>query len=349
MDKNKWYEKDSHNFNGIVISSRIRLARNLRAYKFPGRITYEESQQVISDVNGAVLRANDHANEFFEQMDMSLISQLDKIAMMERHVISPNFIRAKRPTGLVLSKDESISIMINEEDHIRIQSMEIGMNLEKALESAFHIDQLLEEKLGIAYDTNLGYLTACPTNVGTGLRASYMIHLPALETTGKLKFLLDAIAKFGLTVRGMYGEGSDAQGSLFQISNQITLGMSEEEIINNLTSVTKQIIEQEMIVRNKLLKEKRLEFEDAVYRSYGLLSHVRILTSKEAMTLLSDIKLGFELGILEAEEEKQINIFDLMTCIQPANLQKIEHKLLSVEDRDIARATFIRENLPKLR
>lgn len=349
MNSNKWYETGSPMSPGIVISSRVRLARNIQDFRFPNRINGDESRVVINHVNEAVLNANDHASDFFTQVDMTKITQLDKIAMMERHLISPNFIRSKLPTGLVLSRDEAISIMINEEDHIRIQSMQIGMALEEALENAFKIDQLLEEKLNIAYDTNLGYLTACPTNVGTGLRASYMIHLPALETTGKLKFLLDAIGKFGLTVRGMYGEGSDAQGSLFQISNQITLGISEQEIISNLNSVTKQIIEQEMLVRTKLLKERHLEFEDAVYRSYGVLSHVRILTSKEAMTLLSDIKLGFELGILRAEEEKQINIFDLMTCIQPANLQKIEHKMLSVEDRDIARASFVRDNLPKLR
>lgn len=344
----KWYEIENESYHGIIISSRIRLARNLKRYKFPSKMHPDEARLMIQDVKEAIDTATSSSGSIFDEIDMDTVPQLDKIAMMERHIISPNFIREKLPTALILSKDEGISVMLNEEDHIRIQSMATGLSLNQALENAYRVDKLFEEKLDIAYDHKLGYLTACPTNVGTGLRASYMIHVPALETTGKLKFLLDAIGKFGLTVRGMYGEGTDAQGSLFQVSNQITLGLTDEEIINNLTSVTKQIVEQEIIVRNKLMKEKQLEFEDAVYRSYGILKHVRILTSKEAMTLLSDIKLGLELGIIRIAEEKDINIFDLMTCIQPANLQKHEDKVLSIEDRDIARATYIRENLPDL-
>jgi len=344
----KWYEKENETYHGIIISSRVRLARNLRNYNFPNRLSDNDSLKVIDRIAEVIVSANEDDVDLFKKIDMHSISQIDKIAMMERHIISPNFIRQRIPSALILSKDESLSIMINEEDHIRIQSMEIGMNLQAALENAYHVDDLLEDKIDIAFDPTLGYLTACPTNVGTGMRASFMLHLPALETTGKLKFLLDAIGKFGLTVRGMHGEGSDAQGSLFQISNQITLGVSDDEIIDNLTSVTKQIIEQELIVRNKLIDEKRLEFEDAVYRSYGILKHVRILPSKEAMTLLSDIKLGLELGIIKTSEEKKINIFDLMTCIQPANLQKLKQKELTLEDRDIVRASFIRENLPDL-
>jgi len=344
----KWYEKENETYHGIIISSRVRLARNLRNYNFPNRLSDNDSLKVIDRIAEVIVSANEDDVDLFKKIDMHSISQIDKIAMMERHIISPNFIRQRIPSALILSKDESLSIMINEEDHIRIQSMEIGMNLQAALENAYHVDDLLEDKIDIAFDPTLGYLTACPTNVGTGMRASFMLHLPALETTGKLKFLLDAIGKFGLTVRGMHGEGSDAQGSLFQISNQITLGVSDDEIIDNLTSVTKQIIEQELIVRNKLIDEKRLEFEDAVYRSYGILKHVRILPSKEAMTLLSDIKLGLELGIIKTSEEKKINIFDLMTCIQPANLQKLQQKELTLEDRDIVRASFIRENLPDL-
>ncbi|PKM49783.1 MAG: protein arginine kinase [Firmicutes bacterium HGW-Firmicutes-7] len=344
----KWYEKDNENCKGVIISSRIRLARNLSQYPFPSSIDDRDAQQLVDDVNKAMFTANDYAIQLFEEIKMENVKQVDKIAMMERHVISPQFIGVKKPNTLILSHDESISIMVNEEDHIRIQSMQVGMNLLEALEHANKVDDLLEEKLNYAFDDKRGYLTACPTNLGTGLRASYMVHLPALETTGQLKFLLDAIGKFGLTVRGIYGEGSDAQGSIFQISNQLTLGINEQEIIDNLTTVTMQIVEQELIVRNKFLNERRLEFEDAIYRSYGILSNARVLTSKEAMTLLSDIKLGFELGILKNEEEKQINIFDLMTRIQPANLQKIEMKHLSLKERDIARATYIREKIVKL-
>ncbi len=341
----KWYEKNANN-NDVVISSRVRLARNLDAYHFPSKLAKERANRIIHEVEEIVLSAS--STHYFERIDMQTLSSLDKIAMVERHVVSPIFVQSSIPTGLILSKDESQSIMINEEDHLRIQSISNGFNLEGALLNANHIDDLLEEKITYAYNERMGYLSACPTNVGTGLRASYMIHVPALETTGKLQFILEAIGKFGLTVRGIYGEGSQGRGSVFQISNQVTLGHSEQEIIENLTSVTNQIVEQERSLRKKLISEKRMQFEDAVYRSYGALSYARILTSNETMTLLSDIKLGYELGILAFEHTEPINIYGLMTCIQPANLQKEMKCELKIEERDMARATYIREHLPKI-
>lgn len=344
----KWYEENNENSDGIIISSRIRLARNLNNYFFPNRINESEAALLIKDVKDALFSGNNAELPLFEEINMESINQVDKVAMMERHVISPLFINIQKPNALIISEDESISIMVNEEDHIRIQSMKVGMNLTEALNEANKIDDLLEEKLNYAFDEKLGYLTACPTNLGTGLRASYMLHLPALETTGQLKFLLEVIGKFGLTVRGIYGEGSVAQGSIFQISNQLTLGLNEHEIIENLTTVTKQIIEQELNLRQKFLEERRYELEDAIYRSYGILSNARVLTSKEAMTLLSDIKLGLELGIFKNKDDKNINIFDFMTRIQPANLQKTEMKFLALKERDIARAAYIRENIAKL-
>lgn len=343
----KWYEKDNDNCNGVIISSRIRLARNLSNYYFPNRIERDEANLLIKDIKQVLLNTDNTAS-MFEEIVMESINPVEKVAMMERHVISPLFINIKKPNALIISEDESISIMINEEDHIRIQSMQVGMNLSKALEEANKVDDLLEKNLDIAFDDKLGYLTACPTNLGTGLRASYMVHLPALETTGQLKILLEVIGKFGLTVRGIYGEGSVGQGSIFQISNQLTLGLNEQEIIDNLTTVSKQIIEQELDLRQKFMKERKIELEDAIYRSYGILSNSRVLTSKEAMTLLSDIKLGLELGIFKNKDDKNINIFDFMTRIQPANLQKSEMKSLSLKERDIARATYIREHISKL-
>lgn len=344
----KWYEKESNSSNGIIISSRIRLARNLDNYPFPNIIPDEVAKQMIEDVKEAIFAANTGSKTIFEEVNMVEVGKVDKIAMMERHVISPLFIGIKKPIALIISDDESMSIMINEEDHLRIQSMQIGMNLSGALDKANKVDDLLEERLNYAFDERFGYLTSCPTNIGTGLRASYMVHLPALEITGQLKFLFDAIGKFGLTVRGIYGEGSDAQGSIYQISNQVTLGMNEQEIIDNLTTVTNQIVEQELVVRSKFKGDRRLEFEDAIYRSYGILTNARVLSSKEAMTLLSDIKLGFELGILKSKEEKKINVFELMTRIQPANLQKLGIKQLTLKERDIERANYLRQNIAKL-
>lgn len=341
----KWYEKNIQH-NDVVISSRIRLARNLQDYHFPSKLTKEKARLIIHEVEEAVLHAGTH--NYFHKLDMNKIAPLEKVAMVERHVISPAFAGSPLPTGLMLSEDESLSVMINEEDHIRIQSISNGFHLEEALENANRIDDLIEEKINYAFDERIGYLTACPTNVGTGLRASYMIHVPALETTGKLQIILEAIGKFGLTVRGIYGEGSQGRGSVFQISNQVTLGHSEQEIIDNLTSVTKQIVEQEKNLRAHLLNEKKLQFEDAVYRSYGALTYARILSSDEAMTLLSDVKLGYELGILDFESNEPMNIYGLMTCIQPANLQKAMKRELKIDERDLARATYIREHMPKL-
>lgn len=344
----KWFEKNCNTNSGVVISSRVRLARNLKRYNFPIRIEEDEAKAMILEIKEALLGANGSMDQLFDVVDMTGLTQLDKMAMMEQHSISPQFVQRQCPTALMISKDEGMSIMVNEEDHLRIQAMTCGMDLHHVMKLASEIDDLLEEKLTFAFHQQFGYLTSCPTNVGTGLRASYMMHLPALETTGQLQFILDAIGKFGLTVRGIYGEGSEAQGSVFQISNQVTLGLTEQEIVDNLTAVTNQIIEQELIVRKKLLAEKYTQFEDAVYRSYGILSHARVLSSKEAMTLLSDIKLGIELGILKAELEHPLNIFDLMTNIQPANLQVHLNKSLNIEERNIARATYIRTHIPRL-
>jgi protein arginine kinase len=344
----KWYEKENNHYNGVIISSRVRLARNIERFSFPNRITTEDARAVIKEVADSFFGGEVDLDTPFNQIDIEDVNQIDKIAMMERHLVSILFLGMKIPTSLIVSADESASVMINEEDHIRIQALETGMNLMDALKMANTIDDRIEKNIRYAFDRKIGYLTACPTNIGTGLRASYMVHVPALETTGQLRLLLDAVSKFGLTVRGMHGEGTEASGSVFQISNQMTLGSNEHEIIENLTSITKQIVEQELILRDKFLNEKRMEFEDGVYRSYGILTNARVLTSKEAMTLLSDVKLGFELGVLKTDGDHQINIFDLMTNIQAANLQRLVNKNLSVDERDIARAKYIRENLPKI-
>ena len=344
----KWYEQQGDNQQGVIISSRVRLARNLRDYPFPNRSKTSEAKEVINKVAGVLSSSKDGFAEDYDQVDMSRISQVDKIAMMEMHIISPNFVKVQNPAALILSKDEALSVMINEEDHIRIQSMASGMNLSQALEAANEMDDLFEGQVDYAFDENLGYLTACPTNLGTAMRASYMIHVPALETTGQLQLILDAIGKFGLTVRGIYGEGSDALVSVFQISNQVSLGMTELEIIDNLSSVTRQIVEQELLVRNKLLKERRHRFEDAVYRSYGVLKYARMITSKEAMTMLSDMKLGIELGIMRTVDNQQINIYNLMSKIQPANLQIMHNRQLNTDERDMARAEYLRKHMPKV-
>ena len=343
----KWYENQNNIYQSVIISSRIRLARNLRNYLFPNHLTEQDSYQMIDELRG-LLHGREICNKTYSMHLMNQIPSLEKIALMEQHLISPAFINTTAPNALVLSEDESLSIMVNEEDHLRIQAMGYGADLNHLLDRANEMDDYLEEHLDYSFDRQYGYLTACPTNVGTGLRASYMMHVPALEKTGQLRIILEAIGKFGITFRGIYGESSESIGSVFQISNQVTLGFSELEILENLNSVTMQIVDQELAIREKLLTEKRVEFEDSIYRSYGTLSHARILTSKEAMTLLSDIKLGIEIGILKTKTEQGINIFHLMTKIQPANLQKYENKTLDVKERDIVRANMIRQSIPDI-
>lgn len=343
----KWYENQQNIYQSVIISSRIRLARNVRNYPFPNRMSDQDSYQLLEQFR-EMLHGREVYNKVFSMIDMNQISSLEKIALMEQHLISPAFINATAPNALILSDDESLSIMINEEDHLRIQAMGYGADLNNLLDRANELDDFIEQQADYSFDRQFGYLTACPTNVGTGLRASYMMHVPALEKTGQLRIILEAIGKFGITFRGIYGESSESIGSVFQVSNQVTLGFSEQEILENLNSVTMQIVDQELAIREKLLTEKRVEFEDSIYRSYGTLSHARILTSKEAMSLLSDIKLGIEIGILKTKTEKGINIFNLMTMIQPANIQKYENKVLDVKERDIVRATMIRQSIPDI-
>lgn len=341
----KWYEKQQGTHSDVIISSRIRLARNLKDFVFPNHLSESEAEKTIEIIHNIF---SEGQSDDFYFWDMDKVSSIDKVAMMERHLLSPLFVNMPIPNALIHNSDESLSLMINEEDHLRIQAMANGANLGEIFAMASALDDRIEAKVDYAYSQELGYLTACPTNVGTGLRASYMIHVPALEATGQLRIILEAVGKFGITFRGIYGESSEPIGSVFQVSNQVTLGFSEEEIIEKLHSVTMQIVNQELTVRESLLKERRLEFEDSIYRSYGVLSQARILTAKEAMTLLSDVKLGVELGLLQLEVSDEFNIFDLMTQIQPANLQKLEKKNLDVVQRDIARANLVRMTLPKI-
>lgn len=336
----------AHN-QDVIITSRIRLARNIRKYAFPGKISETAAKQLIEEVKDVVLNASAVIAPNFECYNLHELSLNDKLAMVEEHLISPQLLKKQMPCAVILYRELGLSILINEEDHLRIQCITEGMQLEEAYQLANKIDDLIEEKLTYAYSDRFGYLTTCPTNVGTGLRASYMLHLPALEAYGQLSIILQAIGKFGLTVRGMYGEGTEAHGSIFQISNQITLGVSEEEIMSNLTNITKQVTEQERQVRTKQLEGDPLQFKDKIYRSFGILRYAKILTAKEAMTLLSDVKVGMELGLIDLKDST-LNIYKLMTNIQPANLQKRKGTELNSRDRDVQRASYIQQQLFEL-
>lgn len=327
----------------IVISSRVRIARNMSGYPFPMLATKSQSQEVLEKV-GEVLEA-DGLTEWgnFEFLALGSLNDLEKKVLVEKHLISPNLANESQNGAVLLNESESVSIMVNEEDHLRIQVLCSGFQIKEAWSIANRVDDIFENSLEYAFDERRGFLTSCPTNVGTGIRASVMIHLPALVMTQQINRILQAITQVGLAVRGIYGEGSEAVGNLFQISNQITLGQSEDEILDNLYGVVRQIIEHERSARQVLASESRARLQDRVCRSYGVLTHAVIMDSKEAAQRLSDVRLGADLGILKGVSQAALN--ELLVMTQPAFLQQLTGEKLSADDRDIRRAELIRSRL----
>ncbi|MBR4973184.1 MAG: protein arginine kinase [Clostridia bacterium] len=331
----RWYKENSN--NSIVVSSRIRLARNLSGMPFPSRMNDEQREKLKQTVKSAIEESNTPFAKLLKYIDMSSVPENEVMAMVERHVISPEFAKSVKNRAIILSDDESISIMIGEEDHIRIQVILQGLQLEKAYDIAERIDSLLYERLHFAFDSQLGFLTECPTNLGTGLRASVMLHLPVCEAQGEIQNLSETVGKIGFTVRGMYGEGSKSEASLYQVSNQITLGLSENNAIRNLEIITNQIIEKEMNLREEL---DTLKLEDLSYRALGTLKYARIMSSKEMMNLISKIKLGLDMGIIKEE----INPIELLVESGPFMLMSKKGEM-TAKERDIERATELREKM----
>lgn len=331
------------NESDIVISTRVRIARNLVHKPFPMLATNQQSEEVLQMLQDVL---KDERLQNYGELHPVLLSELedlDKQILVEKHLISPNLAGESRKGAVFISADESLSIMVNEEDHLRIQCLYPGFQVQEAWEKATGVDDIFESQVDYAFDANRGYLTSCPTNVGTGLRASVMMHLPALALTQQINRILSAVSQVGLTVRGIYGEGSEAMGNLFQISNQITLGQSESEIIENLVGVVLQIIEHEKNARTKLMAESRLRVTDRVMRSYGILSHAAIIDSKEAAQRLSDVRLGVDVGLINAVSAEVLNELNVMT--QPGFLQKLFGENLTPAERDMYRAKLIREKV----
>lgn len=331
-----WYSCTAPD-NDIVLSTRIRLARNLSGMPFSSRMTSSQLDELKQRVKSAISESNTPFAKNLKYIDMEAVPKNEVSAMVERHIISPEFATSTKSRAIILSDDESISIMIGEEDHIRIQVILGGLQLEKAYDIAERIDRLLYDSLHFAFDSELGFLTECPTNLGTGLRASVMLHLPVCESEGEISLLSETVGKIGFTVRGMYGEGSKSKASLYQISNQITLGISEKNAIDNLKIITSQLIEKEKHLRGRL---DTVKVEDMAYRALGILKYSRILSTAEMMNLLSRIKLGLSMGILK----KDIEAIKLLIESQPHMLMK-KYGEMTPEERDICRATEIRENL----
>ncbi|MDI6709780.1 MAG: protein arginine kinase [Thermoanaerobacterales bacterium] len=331
----------------VAVSSRIRLARALQGFPFPHRLPPERAEEVVHAVRLAI--GDEQVRRAAGAMEIATLAELapvERQILVEKHLASPAVLEEGNEQGraVALSEDETVSILVNEEDHIRLQVLLPGLQLEAAWRLADRVDDALEKTLDYAYDERLGYLTACPTNVGTGLRASVMVHLPALALTGQARELLTAVSKLGMTVRGLYGEGTEAKGYLFQLSNQVTLGYGEEEIVKNLTGVTLKVIEQERAARRLLLKESGALIEDRSWRALGLLKHARRLSSDEALRFITDIRLGVDLGIIKNLPIRVLN--ELMVLTRPACVTKAGgEEGLTPGQRDELRAKLVREKL----
>lgn len=334
----------SGELGSVVISSRVRLARNLEDVPFPHLLSENDASAVMEKVFEAARNIGEKGfGGPVISISLDKIPPLDCQVLVEKHLISPQHAQGKAGQGLVLRHDEAAAIMVNEEDHLRIQVLRSGLELEEAWVLASGIDDLFEQNLDYAYDERIGYLTCCPTNVGTGIRASVMVHLPALAVANETSRVLTAVNKIGLVVRGLYGEGTEGQGNVFQISNQITLGQTEKEIIENLSLVVRQVVTEEVKVREMLYRNHRVEVEDRVFRALGILSNARKITSDEAIRLWSDLRLGVELSMIPRLEIKDVN--EILVLSRPSFVQKFFGTALTAQERDIRRAELIRKHL----
>lgn len=333
---------DSGPDDDIAISSRIRLARNLANYNFPPAASNEDLKAVIENVKAVCENCDAFKNYFF--VELCDLSNLDRRILVERRVVSRDFVSRRSPSALVMAEDESESIMINEEDHLRLQCIQSGLQLPEIWKKINMIDDLISGRLSCAYDEELGFLTSCPTNIGTGMRASVMLHLPGLVLTEQVNQMRQAVQKLGLAVRGIFGEGTDNVGNLFQISNQSTLGESETQIIEKLDTVIKQIMIHEKKSRVGMLEKNKNFLMNHVGRAYGILKHAYIISSQEALNSLSALRLGVDMGMFSSLDIHTVN--ELFVLVQPGHLQKYSGKQIeNASERDILRATLIRERL----
>jgi len=336
----EWVRSDSPN-SKIVMTSRVRLARNLRHVPFPGWAKKPDRQRALDLMRPVVEALPEMASCFSDSLDN--LAALDKQMLVERHLISREHAAKNAGSGIVINDKETICVMINEEDHLRMQAIKSGLQLKSVFKTIDKVDTELEEQLDFAFSPRLGYLTACPTNVGTGMRASAMVHLPAMVLSDQINQVVQAVNKLGLAVRGLYGEGTEALGNFFQVSNQTTLGERETDVIERLNKVILQIIEHEENARCTLLEKKPRLVYDQVGRSYGILSQAHTISSKESLNLLSLMRMGVDLELLPAATRTIVD--ELFIAVQPAHVQRIAERKLTAEERDNSRAELIRQRL----
>ena len=331
-----WYLQNGKD-SDVVISSRVRLARNLADFPFKDKAKQEDLEQILKKIKEIV----PSIGYGLKYIELRNIDNITKLTLIENHLISPEFATNKNG-AILINDEENICIMINEEDHIRIQVFSSGQELEELLNLAIEIDEKIDGLVTYATNEKYGYLTSCPTNVGTGLRASVMVHLPALTLTGNIEKVLNVVNNFGMNIRGVYGEGTQSKGNIYQISNNQSLGLIEKEIIKNIKTITEKVIEQERLAR-KYLTKRQIDLEDRVYRAYGILANAMKLSSEECRKLLSDVKLGTDLGIIKELDDRKVS--KLETYTKPGNLQKYLAKELDAYDRDIERSKVVKQIL----
>ena len=324
-----------------VMLTRIRLARNLRKYPFPSRLSQSGKNEVCKVIIDAVKNCNSPLINELEILYLKDLSEAQKIALVEQHLASPEFISDTAGRAIILSKDRTMSVMINEEDHIRLQILKKGFDLEGAYDIADKLDTLLDENLDFAFDEKLGYLTQCPTNLGTGMRASVMLHLPALQSNRAIGRIAGNLSKLGLTIRGTYGEGTEPKGAMYQLSNQVTLGISEKAAIENLKNITQQLVSQELQAQKRM--SESLETQDKICRSLGILRTAKLISCKEALELLSNVRFGINSGIIEGVDLETVDA--LFGEIQPATMIVNKNEKISPTQRDRLRAEILNDRL----
>jgi protein arginine kinase len=325
----------------IVVSSRVRLARNLQKFRFISRMDAEERTDCEEHLRRAICETAGCERQVY--LPLHEVSPLERKFLVERHLVSREHEAGQHPRGVLIGNRESVAIMTNEEDHVRLQVLQSGFQLQKTYAQAEQIDGALEERLDYAFSPQLGYLTACPTNVGTGMRVSVMLHLPGLVQTRHIEKVFQAVAKINLAVRGLYGEGTEATGHFYQISNQVTMGRTESEIVQNVEDVIPTIVRYERKAREALMTKDRHRLEDRIWRAYGMLKYVRILCSDEAIMLISLLRMGVQMGLLKNIGLQDVN--ELFIYTQPAHLQLLTGKELEPAERDVKRAEFVRTRL----
>jgi protein arginine kinase len=338
-----WLEGDAPN-SDIVISTRVRLARNLSDHPFPNAADPEELEEVVQQIYHVLAASQLLGSAFF--LDMQKLGKPDRKFLVERRLISPPYAESNRPAMLGVGEDEYLSVMVNEEDHLRIQSIQPGLNVEEAGRLISQLDDELGEQLDYAFTNQFGYLTACPTNTGTGMRISLFVHLPALAMLEEIEAVLGKLAPSEITVRGFYGEGTEVVGNIFQISNQLTLGRTDESIVKRMEEVAEKLLSLEADGRERLLSDHRLRVEDKVFRTLGILQNARMISSLEFLNLLSHLRLGVDAGFIKKADRGLLN--ELMVVLQPAHLQKMHREAQSDERRDACRARLVREKISAL-